>query len=142
MNLRVIFRSIFCLFVLGLHPISALTQSDSTIKFEQLLVASELGKWTQAIHFGKSALQACTAQLSESAGQCINIMRINTLTYQQAGELSEHAEEIERAYRVALSQLGPMHYATIKIREVFYKLTVNQMIIRSLRLHIKQKLIF
>ena len=130
MNLRVIFRSIFCLFVLGFHPISALTQSDSTIKFEQLLAASEQasesGKWTQAIHFGKSALQACTVQLSESAGQCINIMRSNTLTYQQAGELSEHAEEIERAYRVALSQLGPMHYATIKIREVFYKLTVNQ----------------
>lgn len=53
-------------------------------------------------------------------------MKNNTLAYQQAEKIIENAEEIERAYRIALSQLGPLHNSTIKIREVFYILAVKQ----------------
>ena len=130
MNLRVTIRSLFCLLILGFHPISAQTQNVSETHFETLLMASEgalnSGEWTQAINFGESALNACRAQLSETATPCINIMKNNTLAYQQAGGIIAHADAIERAYRIALSQLGPMHDATIKTRQVFYQLIVEQ----------------
>lgn len=130
MNLRVIFRSIFCLFVLGLHPTSALTQIDSKAQFKKQLMASnesfKSGEWKKAAYFGEFALESCRAQLSERAIQCINIMKNNSLAYKQAGRISLHAEAIERAYRVALSQLGPSHDTTAKIREVFYQLVVEK----------------
>lgn len=130
MNLRVIFGSIFCLFVIGFNPIRALTQADSISKFESQIVDSEnafkLGKWTQSIALGESALEACHLRLSVNNPRCIYIMKNNSLAYAQAGELVEHADKIERAYRVALLQFGPFHHFTIKTREVFYHLAVKQ----------------
>ena len=130
MNLRVIFGSIFCLFVIGFSPIRALTQADSIAKFESLILDSEnafkSGKWTQSIALGESALKACHLRLSVNNSRCIYIMKNNSLAYEQAGELIEHADEIERAYRVALLQLGPFHHFTIKTRKVFYQLAVKQ----------------
>lgn len=130
MNLRAIFGSIICLFVIGFNPISALTQDDSTSQFESLILDSEKafksGKWTQSIALGESALKACHLRLSVNNPRCIYIMKNNSLAYEQAGELIEHADKIERAYRVALLQLGPFHHFTIKTREVFYHLAVKQ----------------
>lgn len=128
MNLRLVVRSIICLSVLGFHLISALTQSDSKAKVESLLKKSvqafNSGQWTKSIISGELALKACRTHFSENNPLCINIMRNNALAYQQAGVILENAEKIERAYRVALSQLGPMHYTTIKTREIFYRLVI------------------
>jgi len=108
----------------------ALTQADSIAKFESLILDSEnafkLGKWTQSIALGESALNICHLRLSVNNPRCIYIMKNNSLAYEQAGELIEHADKIERAYRVALLQLGPFHHFTIKTREVFYLLAVKQ----------------
>jgi len=130
LNLRVIFGSIFCLFVIGFNPIRALTQADSISKFESLILDSEnaykAGKWTQSIALGESALKVCHLRLSVTNPRCIYIMKNNSLAYEQAGELIEHADEIERAYRVSLLQFGPFHHFTNKTREIFYQLTVKQ----------------
>lgn len=129
MNLRLVVRSIICLFVLGFYPISALTQSDSKAKVEiesllkKSVQAFDSGEWTHSISSGELALNACRTQFSENNPLCINIMKNNVLAYQQAGVIYENAEQIERAYRIALSQLGPTHYSTIKTRKVFYQLT-------------------
>ena len=130
MNLRVIFGSIFCLFVIGFNPIRALTHADSISKFESLILDSEnaykAGKWTQSIALGESALNACHLRLSVNKPRCIYIMKNNSLAYEKAGELAEHADEVERAYRVALLQFGPSHHFTVKTREAFYQLAVKQ----------------
>ena len=130
MNLRVIFGSIFCLFVIGFNPIRALTQADSISKFESLILDSEnafkSGEWTQSIALGESALKACHLRLSVNNPRCIYIMKNNSLAYEKAGELVEHADEVERAYRVALLQFGPSHHFTVKTREAFYQLAVKQ----------------
>ena len=129
MNLRLVVRSIICLFVLGFHPISALTQSDSKAKVEvesllkKSVQAFDSGEWTHSISSDELALNACRTQFSENNPLCINIMKNNALAYQQAGVIYENAEKIERAYRIALSQLGPTHYSTIITREIFYQLT-------------------
>ena len=130
MNLRVIFGSIFCLFVIGFNPIRALTQADSISKFESLILDSEKafksGDWTQSIALGESALELCHLRLSINNLRCMYIMKNNSLVYEKADELVEHADEIERAYRVALLQFGPSHHFTVKTREAFYQLAVKQ----------------
>ena len=130
MNLRVIFGSIICLFVIGFNPISALTQDDSTSQFESLILdcekAFKSGDWTQSIALGESALKVCHLRLSVNNLRCIYIMKNNSLAYEKADELVEHADEVERAYHVALLQLGPFHHFTVKTREVFYQLAVKQ----------------
>ncbi|MDB2410462.1 hypothetical protein N9W57_07565 [Pseudomonadales bacterium] len=83
-------------------------------------------QWTQSIISGELALKACRTHFSENNPLCINTMRNNALAYQQADVIHENAEKIERAYRVALSQLGPMHYTTIKTREIFYQLAIAE----------------
>ena len=130
MNLRAIFGSIICLFVIGFNPNSALTQDDSTSQLESLILDSEKafksGDWTQSIALGESALELCHLRLSVNNLRCMYIMKNNSLVYEKADELVEHADEIERAYRVALLQLGPLHHFTVKTREVFYQLAVKQ----------------
>ena len=107
-----------------------MTQADSISKFESLILDSEnaykAGKWTQSIALGESALKACHLRLSVNNPRCIYIMKNNSLAYEKAGELAEHADEVERAYRVALLQFGPSHHFTVKTREAFYQLAVKQ----------------
>ena len=108
----------------------ALTEADSISKLESLISDSEnafkRGKWTQSIALGESALKLCQLRLSVNNPRCIYIMKNNSLAYEKAGKLVEHADKIERAYRVALLQFGPFHYFTIKTQEVFYNLAVKQ----------------
>ena len=107
-----------------------MTQADSISKFESLILDSEnaykAGKWTQSIALGESALKACHLRISVNNPRCIYIMKNNSLAYEKAGELAEHADEVERAYRVALLQFGPSHHFTVKTREAFYQLAVKQ----------------
>ena len=82
--------------------------------------------WEQAIALGETALNGCIHLLSENDRQCIRIMKNNSMAYYRAGELESNALKIEKAYRIASAKLGPMHFSTIRSREVFHQLTLDQ----------------
>ena len=82
--------------------------------------------WEQAINIGESALNDCSQLFSERDRRCIRIMKNNSMAYFRAGELEKNAANIEHAYRTASTELGPMHFSTIRTREVFHQLLLDQ----------------
>lgn len=89
-------------------------------------VAFNNKNWDLAIQLGEAALNGCISLLSERDRQCIRIMKNNSMAYFRAGELETNALKIEKAYRIASKELGAMHFSTIRSREVFHQLTLDQ----------------
>lgn len=92
-------------------------QSDDALKGKN---------WQAAITLGEQALAGCIERMSERDRRCIRVMKNNSLAYYRAGEIESNAKKIEKAYRLASSELGPMHFSTIRIREVFHELVLDQ----------------
>jgi tetratricopeptide (TPR) repeat protein len=97
---------------------------QSTIK--KTKEAFDNKRWEEAINFGENALKECSQLFSERDRRCIRIMKNNSMSYFRAGELEEHAANIESAYRIASKELGAMHFSTIRTREVFHQLLLDQ----------------
>jgi len=97
---------------------------QSTIK--KTREAFENKRWEEAINFGETALKDCSQLFSDRDRRCIRIMKNNSMAYFRAGELEEHAANIESAYRIASTELGAMHFSTIRTREVFHQLLLDQ----------------
>ena len=97
---------------------------QSTIK--KTKEAFDNKRWEEAINFGENALKECSQLFSERDRRCIRIMKNNSMSYFRAGELEEYASNIESAYRIASKELGAMHFSTIRTREVFHQLLLDQ----------------
>jgi tetratricopeptide (TPR) repeat protein len=82
--------------------------------------------WKEAINRGENALKDCSQLFSEHDRRCIRIMKNNSMTYFRAGQLQENAVNIEHAYHTASKELGAMHFSTIRTREVFHQLLLDQ----------------
>ena len=82
--------------------------------------------WKEAINKGETALKGCSQLFSERDRRCIRIMKNNSMAYFRAGEIEENAANIEHAYRTASKELGAMHFSTIRTREVFHQLLLDQ----------------
>jgi tetratricopeptide (TPR) repeat protein len=82
--------------------------------------------WERAIELGETALKGCSQLFSERDRRCIRIMKNNSMAYFRAGEIEENAANIEHAYRTASKELGAMHFSTIRTREVFHQLLLDQ----------------
>ena len=82
--------------------------------------------WEKAIALGETALIGCSQLFSERDRRCIRIMKNNSMAYFRAGEIEENADNIEHAYRTASAELGAMHFSTIRTREVFHQLLLDQ----------------
>lgn len=104
----------------------AWSKSDLQKAIQKAESAYKEKDWQQAIILGERALTACIARMSERDRRCIRIMKNNSMAYYHTGELESNAKKIEQSYRLASSQLGAMHFSTIRIREVFHELVLNQ----------------
>ena len=82
--------------------------------------------WREAINKGEKALKDCSQLFTEHDRRCIRIMKNNSMAYFRAGQLEENAVNIEHAYRTASKELGAMHFSTIRTREVFHQLLLDQ----------------
>ena len=82
--------------------------------------------WEKAIELGETALEGCSQLYSDRDRRCIRIMKNNSMAYFRAGEIEENAGNIEYAYRTASEELGAMHFSTIRTREVFHQLLLDQ----------------
>ena len=96
----------------------------STIK--KTKAAFDNKHWEEAIHLGETALKDCRQLFSEGDRRCIRIMKNNSMAYFRAGKLEDHAAKVEEAYRIASTELGAMHFSTIRTREVFHQLLLDQ----------------
>lgn len=106
------------------------TESWSEARLHTLIKSSDKAfgnkDWGQAITLGEAALNGCIQLRSKSDRRCIRIMKNNSMAYFRAGKLEENAIQIEYAYRMASKELGSMHFSTIRTREVFHQLLLDQ----------------
>ena len=82
--------------------------------------------WAESIMLGESALKGCQQLYSARDRRCIRLMKNNSMAYFRAERLAQNAEKIEVAYHLASSELGPNHFTTLRTREVFHQLLLDQ----------------
>lgn len=88
--------------------------------------AFENRDWSGSITKGEAALNGCLQLHSESDRRCIRLMKNNSMAYFRAEKLAQNATKIEEAYRIASRELGPTNFTTMRTREVFHQLLLDQ----------------
>ena len=88
--------------------------------------AFENKEWSRSITKGETALNGCLQLYAESDRRCIRLMKNNSMAYFRTERLAQNATKIEDAYRIASRELGPTNFTTMRTREVFHQLLLNQ----------------
>lgn len=105
------------------EPAHAKTWSAKKLQKSILSMDKELRRkrWENLIKRGQQALPHCIARYTERDQRCITILRNINMGFERTRRFNDDPSQIEKAYTLAKSELGPKHFTTVMSRELYYK---------------------
>lgn len=88
--------------------------------------SSHQKKWSQAIKYGRQALEGSLVLDAPNSPRYVNLLKNLNVYHYKTGQLNKHPAQVKEAYDLAGKILGMNHPTTMKSRFLYSKLLIAQ----------------